>query len=173
MIRRWHQEWVDCDIGKRTCSFTLDDVSWVDANDSLDLLGEQFELAWCDQKVGCDARWEHHFRVLFPFDRSRLVTRVKWVESTLLEDRLDALLNFAALLPSVMRRGAQVLDHVSVEHTHNDIVNAEHLRVSDQDRFETWREHCLFVGRLRQRIDVMDFTSGRHDDELGLDFDRR
>ena len=69
-----------------------------------------------------------------------------------------------------MRGGAEILDHVSVEDTYIDVVDAEHLWVSDQDGLETLRELRLRVGRLWQWVYMMNLTSGGHDNQFGLNF---
>ena len=68
-----------------------------------------------------------------------------------------------------MRRGTQVFHHVGVEQTNIDIVDAEHLRVANKNGLEAGRKQRCLVRWLRQRVDVMDLTGGRHDDHLCLD----
>ena len=55
--------------------------------------------------------------------------------------------------------GAQILDYVSVEDADIDVVDTEHLWISKQYWLEALWELRLRVGRLRQWVDVMDFTS--------------
>lgn len=55
--------------------------------------------------------------------------------------------------------GAQILDYVSVEDADIDVVDTEHLWISKQYWLEALWELRLRVGRLRQWVDVMNFTS--------------
>ena len=55
--------------------------------------------------------------------------------------------------------GAQILDYVSVEDADIDVVDSEHLWISKQYWLEALWELRLRIGWLRQRVDVMDFTS--------------
>lgn len=55
--------------------------------------------------------------------------------------------------------GAQILDYVSVEDADIDVVDSEHLWISKQYWLEALWELRLRVGRLRQWVDVMNFTS--------------
>ena len=71
-----HKQWVDRDVGKGAGRFSLDNGAWVNADNSLDLFCEKFQLGWCDQNVRGDSCWEHHFGILFPLDWSGLVTGV-------------------------------------------------------------------------------------------------
>ena len=57
-----------------------------------------------------------------------------------------------------MSRCAQVFDHIGVQHTNIDVINAEQLWVADEDRLEAGGEERGFVGRLGQWVNVMDLT---------------
>ena len=48
-----------------------------------------------------------------------------------------------------MRRGAQVFDNVCIDQANIDVIDAEHLRITDQYGLETGREQGWLVGRLR------------------------
>ena len=67
-----------------------------------------------------------------------------------------------------MRRGTQIFNHVSIEQANIDIVDAEHLRVTDQNRLEAGREQRRLVGGLWQWMNVMDLAGRRHDYNLCL-----
>ena len=64
--------------------------------------------------------------------------------------------------------GAKVLNHVRVHHANSDLIDAEHLWVSDQGGLEALRELGLRIGRLWQRVDVVNLASRGHDNKLGL-----
>ena len=79
--------------------------------------------------------------ILFILDWGGLISWVERVKGALLEHRLDALLDFAAHAALDVCGRAQVLDHVCVDNADVDVVDAEKLRVADQDVLEArWEE---------------------------------
>ena len=121
--------------------------------------GEEFQLRWRDQNIGCYALREHHLCVLFPLDWCLRVTRVQRVESALLKQGLDALLNFAAWYGLIEAGDAKIFNYVGVDDANVDVVDAEQLRVPQQDGLEVGWEQRRAVARLGKWIDVLDLTS--------------
>ena len=153
IVTCWHEQGVDCYVGKRTCRFSLYNGSWVHADDTFDFLlktenmirnitdwlinqlsiitylGEKFELRWCDQNIGSHTSWEHHLGILLPLNWCSLITWVQWVKSALLEDWLDTFLDLATLKSLVVSGCAQVLNDISIDDSEGHLVYSEHLWV--------------------------------------------